>query len=659
MGGEIKQMIPLILTKSTYAQMDISMMNDVKVSIMDESGILNLLRGSSIWWIDTETYGRGLDKDEIIEEYRVSHKVFRTENALKHWDKVRKEHATDPKRNKVRLLQIRVKGFILILDRYNDYDLMNDIMKEMPNIKVGAHNLKFDLASLITDYGREIIPKECYCTMIGHRLMMFQREVRKTNIKSSYKECVKLLNGVNLEKDSQTEDWSGEITAEMLKYAYLDVLYLPDLFVVQRNYIQSKSSNLLEIPFFNTVKDAVLKLEMEFLPVLTMMELEGIPIDQKALLSKADALKPEYEKAVKALGNLNPNSPKQMVEHLKKHGADWGGRKETSDEAFLLANLDIPLVKEVLECRSLRKLIGDIEKYAKNPTMYSSFSQVVGFTGRMGSSGENVQNVNRKIKNIYIRSDEEWSIMKADYPNIEARIASEIMEDSLIRQIFFNNEDMHVTTGQYVLGKKEITKDERQNAKAVNFGFLYGAGAKTFQAYAFKTFGLSITLDEAKEYRRKFMELYSGIKAHHKNNGNLINAFALKQRKNDSDKGWYEYEKNKVGKGYKQLININENLIIETLFGRRMAVNKFTDMNNFNVQGSGADMIKIASTEFHNRVNPDKARIINMVHDEIIVKYKRDYEEICKLILVQSMENIANELMPNFTTQVEVELITN
>ena len=617
----------------TYKPQDIPSELDFKsCPLKDIEGVLS---SASSWFLDVETYPKDWGIKEAREEYSKLVKNVSDRNLAKYYAVQRKERALDPKRNTIRLVQIHVKDHVFILDTH--YDDISKILAMIPDKNLCGHNIKFDLMAIQKYSGSRLIPNEIYDTMLGSKLVSYQKQPLKHLIKNGYKDMVKNYFGVDLSKESQSAEWGGSLTSDMLFYAYMDVIYLPKSVLFQARTLNEKSFNTSDDKYFKILTDNVAKLEMEFVKVVTEMELAGVPLNINGLYGLKAEIQPELQKSFGELNGLNANSNKQVVEHVKKNGGNVTVfvkdiktgemvKKESGAKAVLLKNLEIPLVPEILTNRSLRKLEGDIEKYSVNPIAYSNFNSCVGYTGRMASRNLPLQTVPRRMKERFYANDmEDYVLIKADYPNIEARIAAVVCDDITLKDIFSNNKDMHLETAKFVLGVENVSKEERQKAKAVNFGFLYGAGAKTFQAYAFENFGMIISLQEAQQYRQKFLDLYQGIYEYHISNSEKCRDYGR--------------------------------FIVSTLYGRKMMVQKFTDSNNFPVQGTGADIIKLAGLRIWNKLDVKQAHMINMIHDEIVVQAKHEYKDTATEILKEGMEYAVNDLIKDFTTSVDVETI--
>jgi len=227
----------------------------------------------------------------------------------------------------------------------------------------------------------------------------------------------------------------------------------------------------------------------------------------------------------------------------------------------------------------------------------------------MACDHPNLQNIPRSGPlRSYIRAPEGRAFVIADYSQIELRIAAKISGDKEMLSAYARGRDLHTLTAQSLTGHKDVGKDERKLAKAVNFGLLYGMGAQGLQAYALRSYGIEMSLDEASLYRKRFFETYPALKSWH----------------DDERRAWHRSESETY-----------------TLTGRRrMGVERLTDRLNAPVQGTGADGLKLAlSLLWERRGECPSAVPIIACHDEIVVECDADKVEEAKEWLVGAMKD--------------------
>jgi DNA polymerase-1 len=208
----------------------------------------------------------------------------------------------------------------------------------------------------------------------------------------------------------------------------------------------------------------------------------------------------------------------------------------------------------------------------------------------MACDHPNLQNIPRSGPlRSYIRAPEGRIFVIADYSQIELRIAAKVSGDREMLAAYTEDRDLHTLTAQSLTRGEEISKDDRKLAKAVNFGLLYGMGAKGLQSYALRSYGIEMALEEATHYRRRFFETYPGIKR------------------------WHDNERRTWHRGDTET---------RTLTGRRrMDVERLTDRLNAPVQGTGADGLKLALTLLWVRRDKCPGAVPVLVcHDEVVVE---------------------------------------
>jgi DNA polymerase I len=234
----------------------------------------------------------------------------------------------------------------------------------------------------------------------------------------------------------------------------------------------------------------------------------------------------------------------------------------------------------------------------------------------MACDHPNLQNIPRSGPlRSYIRASEGRIFVIADYSQIELRIAAKISRDAQMLAAYAEGRDLHTLTARNLTRGEDVSKDERKLAKAVNFGLLYGMGAKGLQAYAFKSYGVEMSLEEATVYRRRFFETYPGLKRWH----------------DDERRAWLHGETE-----------------TRTLTGRRrMDVERLTDRLNAPVQGAAADGLKLALALLWERRGECPGAVPVLVcHDEIVVEcdagQAADVETWLETALVEGMDTVLN-----------------
>ncbi|PCJ66060.1 MAG: DNA polymerase I [Bacteroidetes bacterium] len=381
------------------------------------------------------------------------------------------------------------------------------------------------------------------------------------------------------------------------------------------------------------------RLEMPLVPVLSAMEMEGIRIDADFLndySKELEGMSKDLEKTIFEISGANFNiaSPKQMGEVLFDHMKIDSKAKKTktgqykTDEATLqkLAG-DHEIVSKIVDYRKVNKLrstyVDALPKliHPKTGRVHTNYAQAVAATGRLSSTNPNLQNIpirtdmGKEIRKAFVPRDDNHTLLAVDYSQIELRIVASVAEDQGMMEAFHAGVDIHVATAAKVFGieVQDVTKEQRYKAKSVNFGLIYGQGA----------FGLSQNLGikrgEAKDLIDAYFEQFGGVK----------------QYMDDTIKFCRDNGFVKTIMGRKRFIpDINSSNQTVVGFAERNAINA-------PIQGSAADMIKLAMINIHNRFSKMDigTRMLLQVHDELLFDVpKAELEEITAVIK-EEMEN--------------------
>jgi len=401
-------------------------------------------------------------------------------------------------------------------------------------------------------------------------------------------------------------------------------------------------------PKLKEVKGDKLANEIEYplVYVLADMEYEGVRIDHDMLKGFSKDLELDiagFEKTVyeKAGVRFNIASPKQLGEVLfeklmldPKAKKTKTGQYQTGEDVLMSLASKSDIVRDILDYRQLQKLkstyVDALPQMVNKKTgrVHTSYNQAIAATGRLSSVNPNLQNIpirterGREIRKAFIPRDDSHTIVSADYSQIELRIIAEISKDKNMMDAFTQNLDIHTATAAKVYGKAlhEVDSSERRNAKAVNFGIIYGQSA----------FGLSQNLGiprkEAAEIIENYFAQYPGIKQYMSDTMNFA----------------------------------RENGFVCTLMGRRRylrdinsanaTVRGFAERNAINapIQGSAADMIKIAMINIHREFKAQKldARMTMQVHDELVFDVPTHEVEKVKPIIMENMKNAIKTEVP-------------
>ena len=469
-----------------------------------------------------------------------------------------------------------------------------------------GQNIKFDL-HILKNYGIEVKNK-FFDTMLAHFLIKADMRHNMDTLAENYLSYSPVGIETLIGKKGKDQKSMRDVEIEkIMDYASEDAditLQLKNVFspMLQKDQLE-KLFHQVEIPLIE---------------VLTDMEREGINLDVQGLKIYSAGLEEEIKKTEEEIQHyagtkFNVSSPRQVGEilfdYLKiidKPKKTKTGQYQTGEDVLLkLAELH-PIVNKILDYRELVKLKStyvDAFPLLINPDtnrIHTTYNQVVAVTGRLSSDNPNLQNIpirterGREMRRAFVPRNEEFLIMSADYSQIELRIVASISEDKNLCEAFNEGKDIHLATASKVFGvpESEVTKDMRYKAKSVNFGIIYGQGA----------FGLSenikVSRTEAKQLIDNYFATYPSLK---KYMDNTIN-FARE----------HGYVKTILGRR-RYLRDINSKSSAERAFAERNAINA-------PIQGTAADMIKIAMVNIHREMKRRKmtSRLLLQVHDELV-----------------------------------------
>lgn len=376
--------------------------------------------------------------------------------------------------------------------------------------------------------------------------------------------------------------------------------------------------------------------EFPLAPVLQDMEFEGVNIDKNALKSFSDDLQillDNYTSEIyKSVGTeFNINSTKQLQDILfTKLNLATGRKTKTgfSTDARSLENLRgehevIDLILNFRQVSKLKSTYADALPNLINPKtgrVHTEFNQTVASTGRLSSLNPNLQNIpirtemGKEIRKAFVPRDKNYVILSADYSQIELRIMASICEDEALMKAFKLGEDIHTSTAAlvFMVDKKDVTPDMRRKAKEVNFGILYGIGP-----FGLKT-RLGVTQSHAKEIIDTYFKTFKRVKHFMEDSV----AFA-------KEKGYAET----LMKRRRYLRNINSNNRVVRQFEERVAI-------NMPIQGTAADMIKIAMINIHKELTKrkTKTKMVLQVHDELLFDAHKDEVDDLRPLIKKLME---------------------
>lgn len=394
----------------------------------------------------------------------------------------------------------------------------------------------------------------------------------------------------------------------------------------------------------NEQKSLFYDMEMPLIYVLADMEKYGIKVDKAALLAYQKRLGESLdgmEEEIYALAGekFNINSPKQLGVILFERLGLKGGKKtktgySTAADVLEKLRTEHPIVERILHYRQLAKLKSTYADGllavmdAETEKIYSTFNQTITATGRISSTEPNLQNIpvrlelGRELRKIFIPESAEFCFLDADYSQIELRVLAHISGDESLIAAFKSNQDIHRMTASQVFHVPfdEVTPLQRSNAKAVNFGIIYGKGAFSLGQ------DLGISRKEAEEYISAYFARYPKIKT-----------FMEDTIKNGAKNGYVSTLWNRR----RNMPELQSSNFMQRAAGERAAM-------NMPIQGTAADIIKLAMIKVHRALQEGgyRSRLILQVHDELLIEaYKEEKDAVAK-ILKENMEHAADLLVP-------------
>ena len=503
--------------------------------------------------------------------------------------------------------------------------------------KIGQ-NLKYDL-HILKNYGIDV-QGNMFDTMVAHFILQPEQKHNLNILAEQYLGYTMVKIEALIGKKGVAQSSFRSVSLEDAKeYAGEDADITFQLSGIFRNQLRKEG--------FSTLSDQI---EMPLVPVLMKMEHAGVRLDVDALKGFAEVLKKEIlalEQDIYDLAGFqfNIGSPRQLGEVLfdrLKIISDPRKTKTkqyaTGEEVLLQLTDKHPIVNQVLEHRSLRKLLSTYVDnlphlvHPKTGKIHTSFNQVQVTTGRLSSVNPNLQNIpireerGREIRKAFLPTGENNLFLSADYSQIELRLMAHLSEDTQMIEAFVNNEDIHTATAAKIfrVGTEEVTREMRSKAKTANFGIIYGISA----------FGLSqrmrISRTEARELIDGYFATYPGVRA-----------YMDRCVKTAREKGY-----------------------VETMYGRRRNLPDIHSRNsvvrgnaernaiNTPIQGSAADVIKIAMVNIQEAFEAQKlqSRMILQVHDELTFDVLQGELERVQRIVKDRMEN-ATELRVPLTVE--------
>ncbi|MHB8117962.1 MAG: DNA polymerase [Methanothrix sp.] len=588
----------------------------------------------------------------------------------------------DPLVARMRLIQLAIPGKVFVADVHAlDVSALNDLARLMENehVKKVIHNAKFELSMIQAPQTRRLRAKNIFCTMLasqvcwsGYYELVPAPKAKKfpwkrNRTKQSLEALVERHLGVKMDKSFQTSDWSAEtLSPVQIKYAAKDAEVLLPLHDILQELLRK---NKLE---------HIADLEFKTLPAVVEVELTGLPIDANATMAMMEVKRsqaldlmqelqevalmngflPRPKKGKKPQQLLNPGSRIDILEYLQHQG--YNNILSTKEED--LKALKFPWADKLLRYRRVSRQRTFLEKWliftsAVDERLHAKYRQCSTVSGRFTSAKPNAQQIpksgedGKAIRKLF-KAVPGRKIVKADFSGIELRIMARLSGDKTMTEAFKAGQDLHKLTASKMAGVPldQVTKEQRQSAKGVNFGLIYGASAPRLQASARDAYGVEMSLEEAEKNRRTFFTTYQGVARWHygqrlTKNRPKVHYF------HDAKRGFYNMSlvSSQTVSGRKRVWG--------WFWGRTLA--RDTELYNSPCQGTGADLIKFVMAELYDLLcneGFEDVRMVGTIHDELLLEAPEDRAEEMGKILLDIMRRVGSTLLDPVPVDAEISV---
>lgn len=548
----------------------------------------------------------------------------------------------DPHSDQTRLVQVAASGMpTLVIDlwKIDDISALKTLLAG-PALKVG-HTLKFDWQMLATSD----LPLQgpFFDAYLAHKVLNAGFKV-KSSLRAIVQECL----GVDLDKSAQVSDFSRtDLSPTQIQYAAWDAAYSLALRKPLAQRLQ-QASKQYKARFLH-----IANLESACVPVTAMMELNGMALDPDRFEQAVTAFRNQKHIALtqfhQALGletktqisllpvesgviGINPGSNQQVLKALAAHGLTL----KATDQRTIIRVVDRhPALPHLLQWRHVAKVLDTLNSLPKHnhpvtKRLHPQVRQVATRSGRFSCRHPALQTVphDPSIRRCFVARPG-YRLVKADYSQIELRIAAKITQDPLLLKAYRTGQDVHRMTAALLLNipQPQVTPGQRQIGKAINFGLIYGMSAARLQLEAQLRYGLILSHNEALALHKRYFQRFIGVaRWHHQGKRQLYHDDGIRHAK--------------------------------TLLGRvRQWSNKpdFTEWINAPVQGTCADMIKRALVALLPHLNTD-VRLLIVVHDEIVLEVRADMAPAIAQTLTQIMKEAAQPLITPIPVDVDTQI---
>src|SRR5215216_6191242 len=533
----------------------------------------------------------------------------------------------NPRDGRLRLIQLSTPDETFVVDAFEAPDLssLKRVLEGGP-VKIG-HNLKFDYAFLWAEHGISLSP--IFDTMLAAQLL----DGGEYGPSYALEAVAERYLDESVDKSTRRDDWSGELRERQLEYAARDAAILLPLYERLREELEKEELG------------PVSGIEFDAVAAISEMELAGIKLDvtrwkelekavrkrrdEKALELEAQFPPPEGVLPLEGLGpTLNLNSPHQITDAFRTLGVDLPDTR-----VWTLLKVDHPAAKLLLEYRELQKKLGTyLETYPtfvheKTGRIHANFLQCRVPTGRLACTSPNIQQIPHEdgFRRCFV-AEEGNVLVIADYSQIELRILAEVSDDPAFVEAFQKGEDLHRVTAATMYGvpMDEVTKEQRSDAKRINFGLMYGRGAKSLSAQ------LGTDEERGRELIDEYFANYPKVQRFLQMTANR----AVRDRTLRTLAGRVR----KFGPS--------------TVADDRGALRR--EAMNYPIQGASADIAKLALGYVREELEGLDARLINCIHDEFVVECGQEISEEVSERTRAAMIRAGEEILNKVPVDVEV-----
>ena len=530
----------------------------------------------------------------------------------------------------------------------DEYRRLLPVLANPEVVKIG-HNLAYDLGLIRAAVGHRFPVVNLFDTMIAYQLLiagLYENSLKHSGLGAVTKDVL----GVELDKSLQTSDWSGILEKNQLQYALKDSEILIQLYPILEKRLEDAGLS------------RVARIEFDCIPITVEAMQMGLPLDVPGVQAKIASLTDvigDLEKEIRAIANeagwVSPSRDKKRrklnlnsSQHLKALlQVVYGGDVKDSSEATIkllvqkqpekpLAGILRELKKYEMQQRFLRAWL----KNHDNGRLYSNYQQIGTRTGRYTSSGPNAQQISKDLRHLF-KAAPGRALVECDYSNIEMRLAAEISGEPTLLKLYHEGADLHRVTASKVFGVPvdDVTKEQRQTAKVINFGALYGGGIP----YLMEAIP-GITKDEAVTYLDAFKAGYPGLLS------------------------YWDRCKNK---SLRVTVNSREYHVARSALGRLEYVPRRDEATgwlhkklknrlvNVPIQATGVDLFKSASGLLYKEFCKPEYSAFNFLlslHDSVLLECPKERAEECSELVNRVFMQAANEIFQDAPCKADVKI---